>query len=109
MKRDREPPDLENAHADAPFPKSELASKIANTIKARGLTQEQAAKLTGIAQPKISLLARGISGGFGTERLCRILNNLGVTVSLVLSDEPGSHKGLTVVLDGRVKRDDTIS
>ena len=95
-----------NVFADAGVPnpdehltKADLVAKIIAVIAERGLTQVQAAGIIGIPQPKVSLLVRGLFGDFSTDRLCRILNRLGVTVSLVLSREPEWRSGTTGVHD----------
>ena len=77
--------------------KADLVIRIADVISERELTQNQAAEIMEIPQSKVSLLTRGQFRDFSVERLCRILNNLGVTVSMVLSDEPGWHKGSTAI------------
>lgn len=77
--------------------KSRLVSKISAVIRDRGLTQAEAAELTGIPQPKISGLMRGQFRDFSSDRLCRVLNMLGVSVSMVLVDEPDWSPGTTLV------------
>ena len=49
--------------------KARLASRIAQLIEDRSLTQTQAAAHLGIDQPKISNLLRGRLRGFSTDRL----------------------------------------
>jgi predicted XRE-type DNA-binding protein len=89
--------DLGLPDAEDYLAKADLASKIATVIEARDLTQTQAAALCGVSQPKISLIIRGRLDNIGTDRLCRILNRLGVTVSLVLTEEPEWRPGTTAV------------
>ena len=76
---------------DAPeeaLAKAELTAKISEIIAARGLTQQAAARILGIDQPKVSALLRGKLGGFSTERLIRFLNALGRDVEIVVKDRP---------------------
>jgi predicted XRE-type DNA-binding protein len=73
--------DLGFADAEERLAKADLASKIAE----RELTQSEAAQITGVPQPKISQLTRGRFSDFSTDRLCRMLNSLGVSVALVLT------------------------
>jgi predicted XRE-type DNA-binding protein len=76
---------------DAPeeaLAKAELTAKISEIIASRGLTQQAAAKLLGIDQPKVSALLRGRLTGFSTERLIRFLNALGRDVEIVVRDRP---------------------
>ncbi len=64
--------------------KADLAFRISELIRARGLTQPAAAKLLGIDQPKISRLMRGQLTGFSTERLMQFLTLLGQDVEIVV-------------------------
>lgn len=48
--------DLNVPDPDYELMKSELAVKVSDIIKARKLTQKQAAEITGISQPRISQL-----------------------------------------------------
>jgi hypothetical protein len=68
-------------------------------LETRGLTLTEAAQIIGIPQPKVSLLVRGRFRDFSTDRLFRILNKPGVTVSLVLTEEPEGRAGTTTVVD----------
>jgi predicted XRE-type DNA-binding protein len=69
--------------------KAELAHRIGAIIRERKLTQERAAKLLGIDQPKVSALMRGKLDGFSTDRLFRFLNALGSDVEIVV--HPAQH------------------
>ena len=74
---------------DAPqeaLAKAELAAQIARIIRSKGLTQVAAARLLGIAQPKISALVRGKLADFSTERLIKFLNVLGRDVQIVVKE-----------------------
>jgi predicted XRE-type DNA-binding protein len=64
--------------------KADLAFRISELIRARGLTQPAAARLLGIDQPKISRLIRGQLAGFSTERLMQLLTLLGQEVEIVV-------------------------
>lgn len=66
--------------------KADLASKVASVIEARGLTQLEAAHIAGVSQPKISLMMRGQLDNISTDRLCRVLNKLGVQITIVLTN-----------------------
>ena len=57
--------------------KAELARQIAGIIRARSLTQTQAAEILHIDQAKVSALVRGNLRGFSADRLFRFLNALG--------------------------------
>lgn len=74
--------------------KAELAHRIASIIDHRHLTQEQAAEILGVDQPKVSALVRGRLYGFSAERLMEFLTALGRDVEIHvrkrgLASEPG--------------------
>jgi len=81
-----------NVFADLGFQNSEelllkakLATKIAELIEIKGLTQAQAAARTALDQPKVSRLLRGQLSGFSADRLFAILNRLGHSVEVRIS------------------------
>ena len=81
-----------NVFADVGFADSEerllkakLASKIAELIEKKGLTQAQTAQRTSLDQPKVSRLLRGQLSGFSADRLFAILNRLGHSVEVRIS------------------------
>ncbi len=81
--------------------KATIAFQICQIIRARKLTQVQAAKLFGIKQPNMSTLMKGHLDGFSAERLFRFLNKLGKSVEIVIKDKPRKAKqaGVRVVVD----------
>jgi predicted XRE-type DNA-binding protein len=64
--------------------KVELARKIGRLIAKRGLTQDAAAALLKIDQPKVSALVRGRLAGYSLDRLVRFLVLLGRDVEIVV-------------------------
>ena len=64
--------------------KAQLAHRICQVIAARGLTQNKAAEILSLDQPKISALMRGKLNGFSAERLFRCLNDLGQEVEITI-------------------------
>lgn len=64
--------------------KIQLAIKINQLLSERGLTQEQAAALLQIKQPKVSALMRCNLEGFSVERLLKFLNALDCDVDIVV-------------------------
>jgi len=64
--------------------KIQLAAKISQLLSQRGLTQEQAAALLQIKQPKVSALMRSNLEGFSVERLLKFLNALDCDVDIVV-------------------------
>ena len=98
--------DLGVPDAEEHLAKADLVSKIASVIESRALTQVEASRIIGLPQSKVSLLVRGRFRDFSTDRLCRILNRLGVTVSMVLTEEPNWNTGMTTVRDQDRSDDD---
>jgi predicted XRE-type DNA-binding protein len=88
-----------NVYADLGFEnpaeelaKAELAMMINQVIKERRLTQQAAATLMGIDQPKVSHILHGRLGGFSTQRLMEFLTALGRDVDIVVRAAPRSRK-----------------
>jgi predicted XRE-type DNA-binding protein len=86
-----------NVYADLNFPdaddmqvKARLASKIASLIKARQLTQVQAAELLGLPQPKVSEMLRGKFRGISESKMIDCLARLGRDVQIVVKAAPAS-------------------
>jgi predicted XRE-type DNA-binding protein len=90
--------DLNLPHADDLLAKAELAAKIITEIQRRRLTQNQAAAMLGIDQPKVSALKQGKLSGFSIERLMRFLLLLGYNVQISTKgrSKPGSSARLRV-------------
>lgn len=76
--------DLGYANAAEMQRKSQLAGEIARAIKARRLTQEDAAKLLGIDQSKISRITRGQFRGVSEAKLLELVTKLGHDVKIVV-------------------------
>ena len=64
--------------------KSQLAGEIARAIKARRLTQEDAATLLGIDQSKVSRITRGQFRGVSEAKLLELVTKLGHDVKIVV-------------------------
>jgi len=82
--------DLKLPEADDLLAKAEMASKIIAEIERRRLTQQQAARMLGIDQPKVSALKQGRLSGFSIERLIRFLLLLGRDVEIAVKEKPQS-------------------
>ena len=81
-----------NVYADLGLPdagtlltKSVLALHIKRAIKARNLTQQEAAAILRLDQPKVSAITKGRLEGYSTDRLLRFLNELGCDVQISVS------------------------
>lgn len=78
-------PDPEEALA-----KARLAQAVAETIERRGLTQDEAAKIMGLDQPKVSAIVRGRLTGFTQDRLTRCDLALGNDVEITIRSRAAS-------------------
>jgi predicted XRE-type DNA-binding protein len=78
--------------------KARLTFQIYRLIKARKLTQSQAGKIIGIAQPQVSLLMRNRSGNFSVERLMTFLTALGQDVEITVRPTRQEHGAMSVIL-----------
>jgi predicted XRE-type DNA-binding protein len=90
-----------NVFADLGLPNPEerlakalLSRAITNAVKARGLTQAQAALILGTTQPKVSDLVRGNLGSFTMDRLFRYLTALSMDIHIAVTPaESSAHPG----------------
>jgi len=80
-----------NVYADIGMPdagemlvKAHLAAKIGEIVKQRHLTQQQAAEILGMPQPKLSNMLRGQFRGISEARMLDCLNRLGRDVEIVV-------------------------
>lgn len=96
-----------NVFADLGFPnpereqlKAKLMLEIYRAIKDRGLTQVEAGKILGIAQPNVSALMNGRSGKYSVGRLFEFLNALGRDVEIAVRPKApkaaGAHTSVVV-------------
>jgi predicted XRE-type DNA-binding protein len=76
--------DLGYADAAEMQRKSQLAAETARAIKARRLTQTDAALLLGIDQSKISRITRGQFRGVSEAKLLELVTKLGHDVKIVV-------------------------
>jgi predicted XRE-type DNA-binding protein len=83
--------DLQLSNPTEVLAKAELARQINQIIKKKKLTQNQAALVLGIDQPKVSALVSGKLSGFSLERLFRFLNELGQDVTIKVSPKSRAH------------------
>ena len=76
---------------DAPegrLAKSDLAIKIAAIINKRNLSQERAATLLGLTQPKVSAILNGKLKGFSLEKLMLLMVSLDQDVEIRIKRKP---------------------
>lgn len=84
--------DLGTPEASEMQVKSQLAAKIGEIIKARHLTQVQAAEILGLTQPKLSQMLRGKFRGISESKMMDCLLLLGRDVQIVIKSAPRSRK-----------------
>ncbi|MGH9689055.1 MAG: helix-turn-helix domain-containing protein [Candidatus Acidiferrales bacterium] len=80
--------DLGYSNSEDMLVKAQIVAKIAEIIEHRRLTQEQAAKILRLTQPKISRLLRGQFRGVSERRLLSCLTRLGRDVQIVVKKTP---------------------
>ena len=83
-----------NVYADLGFPdagemfiKANLAAKIAEIIESRGWSQEKAAEVIGVAQPRLSKMLNGHFRGISQTKMLDCLVRLGRDVHIVIGPE----------------------
>jgi predicted XRE-type DNA-binding protein len=76
--------DLGLPDADEMLVKGQLAMKIEEIIRARRWTQQQAAEVIGMPQPKLSRMLRGQFQGISQAKMLECLNLLGRDVQIVV-------------------------
>ncbi|WP_275099368.1 helix-turn-helix domain-containing protein [Sedimenticola hydrogenitrophicus] len=76
--------DLGHEDADEMLVKAQLATKIAEIIKARKWTQQKAADVLGLSQPKLSKMLRGQFRGISEAKMLDCLARLGRDVQIVV-------------------------
>ena len=76
--------DLGLPNADEMLIKSRLVGKIGEIIRSRKWTQEEAAQVLGMTQPKLSKMLRGQFHGIGQSKLLEYLAKLGRDVQIVV-------------------------
>jgi predicted XRE-type DNA-binding protein len=85
--------DLEAADANEMQVKARLATKIGEIIKHRHLTQQQAADILGMTQPKLSNMLRGHFRGISEAKMLDCLNRLGRDVQIIVRKASRTHAG----------------
>lgn len=89
--------DLDLADANELLPKSELAWRIAERIRARNLTQASAGVFLGVDQPRASDLMNGRLRRFSLDRLMRMANAAGLDVTIIVQPMTAAGGGRTTI------------
>lgn len=80
--------DLGFENADEMLAKAQLVHAISKAMAAKGLNQTEMAQMIGMDQSKVSKLLRGITEGFSSDRLIRILNALDQDIEIIIRPKP---------------------
>ena len=73
--------------ADEMLVKAQLVMKIAQILRERGWSQQQAAKVLGLSQPKLSNMLRGQFRGVSEMKMMDCLVRLGREVKIVVGPQ----------------------
>ena len=84
--------DLGFENADEMLAKAKLVYAISKAMESKGVTQAEIAQLAGVDQSKVSKLLRGITDGFSSDRLLRILTRLDQDVDIIIRPRPQAEK-----------------
>lgn len=76
--------DIGRSDAGKMLVKAHLAAKIGEIVRQRHLTQQQAAEILGMTQPKLSNMLRGQFRGISEARMLDCLNRLGRDIEIVI-------------------------
>ncbi len=90
--------DLGLADAEKLKIKSGLVIEITRAVRRLGLTQEEAGRRMGIAQPKVSGMMRGDFANLSERKLMECLNRLGYDIKIMVrpAAEPIGHLTLAI-------------
>jgi len=91
--------DLGLPDADEMLVKAQLVTQISDIIKKEGWTQQEAARVVGLTQPKLSEMLRGKFRGISEAKLLDCLARLGCDVQIVVGPHhPSTHTGKVEVV-----------
>jgi predicted XRE-type DNA-binding protein len=92
--------DLGIPNADEHFVKAEIVLGIAARIRAKKMTQAQAAKVMGLSQPDVSKLLRGNFAGYTLDRLFLFLRALGNDIRIEIVPTKKNKAGQLELIGG---------
>jgi len=87
--------DIGVAHPERVLARAQVMARIADLIRERGLTQQQAATLLGIPQSKVSCLMNGKLSLFSLDHLFELLNALDRDVEIIIKPKTKMEKFAT--------------
>jgi len=94
--------DLGQPDAQDMLVKAKLASKIAEILKRQNLTQQAAAELLAMPQPKVSMMLRGQFRGISESKMLDCLARLGRDIDIVVKPARRKTKLTAPMGGGRV-------
>jgi predicted XRE-type DNA-binding protein len=80
--------DMGMRDAESRLARAELARAVRGIVRARGLTQVEAARVLGITQPDVSNVLRGKLSRFSEQKLQEFLLLLGMDVTVTITPAP---------------------
>jgi len=92
--------DLGIPSADEMLVKAQLATKIDEIIKDRRWTQQEAADVLGMTQPKLSKMLRGQFRGISEAKMLECLTRLGRNIQIVVGPAQQSVGQVEVLFTG---------
>lgn len=97
--------EIKDAYAELGFPdaeamlvKAQLVAKIAEILRQRGWSQQQAGKVLGLTQPKLSKMLRGQFRGISEVKMMDCLVRLGREVKIVVGPDCEAGSGRVEVV-----------
>lgn len=87
--------DLGISNPDRALVRAQIMHSIAEIIRKSGLTQQQASKLLGIPQPKVSCLMNGKLSMFSLDHLFELLNTLDRNIEIIIKPKAKKEKVAT--------------
>jgi len=92
--------DLGVLNSDEMLVKAQLVAKISEIIKDRHWTQQEAAKILGMTQPKLSMMLRGQFRGISEVKMLECLARLGRNIKIIVGPDQQSTGQVEVMFAG---------
>lgn len=97
--------DLAVPDADTRLAKAKLAQKITAVMREMNLTEMELAEMVGIAQPMVSMIARGELGPFSLDRLIELVKRLNMDIEIRVSPNPEAARSARTVVSYQEESD----
>jgi predicted XRE-type DNA-binding protein len=89
--------DFGNPNPELARTKSRIAIEIIRIMRAKGMTQSEAAEIFGTHQPRVSNIVRGRLREFSLETLLAYLGKLGTTIDITVQSPEMSRSGGPII------------